>query len=1051
MSNFYLKPRKSQWPTRMIFVSTLLAAMLTSATASQLFAQVRTVSGTVNDASGQPLPGVSVVVKSTSTGAVTDSDGLYAVSVSSGDAVLVFSFIGFRTQEVVVGNKTSINVEMSEDAEQLREVVVTALGIERDTRSLAYATQSIKAKELVEVRDPNNLLNSFQGKIANAVVTQGSGGPGSGARIVLRGNRSIQGNNNALIVVDGIPINNNTFSVPSNDFGAVAGSDGAANINPDDIESLTVLRGASAAALYGSQAGNGVIVITTKKGKRSGLGVTINTGITAEQAFALPRFQNAYGQGSGGILNPTAGDSWGASLSGQSYTNYLGEQRSYSPQEDNVKDFFRTGVTLNNSIGISGGNEKMQTYLSYTNNRVQGIIEKNDLIRHTFNLRLSNQVTSKFSTDAKITYIVQDIENKPRTGEENAPVIDIYQIPRNVSIDDARRFEAISGEGVPTPTPWPSTVSSIYQNPYWMINRTSINESRNRLIGFLSARYQLTDWLNVTGRASIDRSFDNNTEQYSEGTILYTNAGGGGTYAKQYITNTQRWFDVMLQGSNKISSDLSVDYRIGTIFQDNLTESDRVSSNGLNVTNQFSLEFLTNPAFTSDFLQTRINSTFGQASLSYKDALFVEGTVRTDWDSRLPSPYSFTYYSAGVSAVLSELMQLPSAISFLKLSANYAQVGNGGGAQLRFNTYQYSPGAGNGFIFRSTRQAIPDLKPEIVSNTELGIESRFFSERLGLSIIYYNSNSENQLLVVPLPAPTGFQSRYINAGNIRNRGVELVLSATPIKVGDFQWDVTYNLGINRNKVIELDENLKQVELGGGFARSATPIVREGGSFGELIAFKWARNDQGQFLVNANGLPISTVTQESIGNFNPDATMGLTNSFSYGPFSLRVLIDGRVGGTIVSGTEMNLAFSGITEATEENREGGWNLGGVNASGQPVGATVTAQQFWQTASGKRNGTGEFFAYDATSFRVRELSLGYEIPVPSGWPIRSARLSFVARNVMWLYRGKSKLDIPGLARRTMWFDPDMSLGNGNFQGVEYGTLPATRSIGFNLGVTF
>jgi len=1032
-------------------VSTFVAVMLTSVTAFQLFAQVRTVSGTINDASGSPLPGVSVVVKSTSVGTVTDSNGSYSVSVSSENAVLVFSFIGFVTQEVQVGSRTSINVTMSEDVSELQEVVVTALGIERDTRSLAYATQSINTRELVEVRDPNNLLNSFQGKIANAVVTEGSGGPGSGARIVLRGNRSIQNNNNALIVVDGIPINNNTFSVPSNDFGAVAGSDGAANINPDDIESLTVLRGASAAALYGSQAGNGVIVITTKKGKRSGLGVTINSGITAERAFALPNFQNTYGQGSGGTLNPTAGDSWGARMSGQTYTNYLGEQRSYNSQEDNVTDFFRTGVTLNNSIGISGGNEKMQTYLSYTNNRVQGIIEKNDLMRHTFNVRLSNQITSKFSTDAKVTYIVQDIENKPRTGEENAPVIDIYQMPRNVSIDDAKRYEQVNAVGVPTPTPWPSTVSSIYQNPYWMLNRTSINESRNRLIGFLSAKYQITDWLNITGRASIDRSFDRNTEQYSEGTILYTNAGGGGTYAKQYITYTQRWFDVMLQGNNKITNDISIDYRIGTIFQDNLTESDRVSSNGLNVTNKFSLEFLTNPAFNSDYFQTRINSTFGQASLSYKDALFAEGTVRTDWDSRLPSPYTYTYYSAGVSAVLSELVQLPAAISFLKLNANYAQVGNGGIVQARFNTYQYSPGAGNGFIFRGTTQAIPDLKPEIVSNTELGIETRFFSDKLGFSFIYYNSNSENQLLRIPLPAPSGFQFQYINAGQIRNRGVEVVLSATPVKAGKFQWDIAYNLGINRNKVVELDENLKQVELSGGFARSATPIVREGGSFGDLIAFKWSRNAQGQFIVDANGLPVATVSQENIGNFNPKATMGLTNSISYGPLSLRVLIDGRVGGTMVSGTEMNLAFSGITEATEANREGGWNLGGVNASGQPVNATITAQQFWQTASGKRNGTGEFVAYDATSFRVRELSIGYEIPVPSVWPIRSARLSFVARNVMCLYRSKSKLDVSGLARRTMWFDPDMSLGNGNFQGVEYGTLPATRSVGFNLGVTF
>ena len=371
-------------------------------------------------------------------------EGKYALSSPGENDILVFSFIGYATQEIAVGSRSVIDVTLAEDATQLTEVVVTALGIPRESKTLVYATQQVKPAQLTEVRDANNVLNSLQGKVANAVITQASGGPGSGARIVLRGNRSIQGDNNALIVVDGVPITNGTNGTITSDFGGLQGTDGASNINPDDIESMTILRGASAAALYGSQAGNGVILITTKKGTKDKVSVTINSGVVSEKAFVLPDFQNTYGQGNSGVLNGKSGESWGAKMDGQSFTAYNGEQRSYSAQPDNVKDFFRTGVSWNNSIGVSGGSEKMQTYLSYTNNNVKGILPRNGLNRNTFNLRLSNQISSKFSTDAKITYISQQIDSKYETGESAlSPPTSIYQIPRNVSLDDAKNFETI--------------------------------------------------------------------------------------------------------------------------------------------------------------------------------------------------------------------------------------------------------------------------------------------------------------------------------------------------------------------------------------------------------------------------------------------------------------------------------------------------------------------------------------------------------------------------------------------------------------------------------
>lgn len=1043
-----------------------LIVLLLLASAS---AMAQTVTGTVtSDVDGSPIPGVSVLVKSTTTGTTTGTDGKYTINVPDANSVIVVSFIGFASQEIPVGNRTVIDVKLAEDITQLSEVVVTALGIARETKTLVYATQSVKASQLTEVRDANNILNSLQGKVANAQITQGSGGVGSGARIVLRGNRSIQGSNNALIVVDGVPINNSTTNGSAgSDFGSVQGTDGASNINPDDIESMTILRGASAASLYGSQAANGVIVITTKKGAKDKVSVTVNSGVTAEKVFSLSKLQDEYGQGNGGAINPASGESWGAKMSGQAYTNYLGESRTYSAQPDNVKDFFRTGLGLNNSIGVSGGSDKMQTYMSYTNNKVQGIVPKNDMTRHTINLRLSNQISKKFSTDAKVTYISQDIKNRPRTGEENAPVSNIYQIPRNVSIDDAKNSEFINNVGVPVPTAWPSTLSSIYQNPYWLINRSAIDETRDRIMGFLSAKYQITDWLSVQGRANLDRTIDQGSTQYSQGTILYS--APGGTISKYRVENSQKWFDAMLEGNNSIGDNLKIQYRVGTILQDSRYDQINNSSSGLNVTNKFSLNFATTPQFGQDASRVQTQSVFGQVNLAFKEAIFLDASLRQDWASTLPSPYGFTYPSVGVSAILNDLMTIPDAISFLKLSASYAVVGNGGQFAARNNVYNYGQGAGAGFISRSSTKAIPNLKPELTHSLEFGLEAKFLENRLGFALSYYKTNSKNQLLKVNLPVATGFSDQYINAGDIQNQGIELTVSGSPLDASSkLKWDVQFNLGMNRNKIVKLSDDLKITYLAGGFGRSGTPVVQEGGSYGDLLAFKWQKDDKGNYVVNASGLPVPTTAQELVGSFNPKAILGLTNSFSYGRFSLRVLVDGRAGGIIISGSEMNLAFSGIPEVTAQNREGEWNLGGHLSTpvtvtnqdgsttttwpeGPAVDATITAQQFWQTASGKRYGNGEFFAYDATNFRVRELSLGYDIPVPSSFFIKSAKLSFVARNLFFLYRGSSLMSIPGIGKRKMDFDPDMALGNGNYQGVQYFTLPSTQSIGFNVRLTF
>jgi TonB-linked SusC/RagA family outer membrane protein len=1049
--------------TKMLFLS-LVAFLCVAA------AQGQTITGKVtDDSTHSPLVSATVSIKGGRVSVSTDASGAFSIP-AQGKVTLVVSSIGFRTREISAQpGGTPLAITLPADTRVLGEVVVTALGIARQSKTLVYATQTVPVSQLTEARDPNNVMNSLQGKVANLEITQGSGGPGSGSRFVLRGNKSIQGDNNALIVVDGVPLNNFTVNYTggpigpsstngitgngsaSNDFGSVQGSDGASNLNPDDIESMNVLRGAAAAALYGPQAQNGVIVITTKKGRAGTSSVSVNSGVDVQRAFALPDFQNSYGQGNEGVLGDSVGASWGAKMTGQSYTNYFGKPDTYSAQPNNVKDFFRTGVGLNNSVAFSSGSTGAMTYVSYTNNYIQGIVPKNDLLRHTVTVRESNQIGKKFSTDARITYISQKINNQPRTGEENAPVIDVYQTPRNISKSLSQQSEAFDALGIPYPTFWASTNSGIYMNPYWMINRTAINSNRDRLLANLTAKWQITPWLSIKGDANLDKSFDRIETIRSQGTILWATQAGG-FYEKTNAVNTQKWFDAILEGTNNLSTDLKLNYHVGAIYQDLSQDYTFNAADGLTVPNKFSINYASNPQMTNSYVETQTQAIFGQANLSWKDAIFIDGSYRNDWASPLPKPYTFHYPSIGASVILSNLMTLPQSISFLKASANWAQVGNSGQAQILTSTYNYNTGSGNGLVSRSQIFPLPNLKPELTRSLEFGIDMKFINDRYGFTVNYYNSHSRNQLMAIPLPVASGYSLRYINAGDIRNRGLEVVLNAGIVKSHEFTWDLAANFSLNRNKIISLDPNLKSIPLGGGFGRSATPYVKQDSSYGDLYANKWQRDAQGRFVVDANGKPVPTADQQYIGNFNPSYLVGLTNTFTYKRFNLRVLVDGRLGGIIVSGTEMNLAFSGITKATEKYREGGWVLNAVDATGHQNTKAISAQDFWQSASYQRYGNAEFFAYSASALRLRELTLGYEIPLPSSQHvIKSAHLNLVARNLFWIYRGSSILDIPGLGKRKMWMDPDMSLGSANYQGIEYGALPSTRSLGFNLRVNF
>lgn len=1004
------------------------------------------INGLVTDEAGNPLSGASVKIKGTENGVSTSVDGRFTITSEKSKVTLVVSFVGYTSREVEVAGG-NIQVRLTRTEALSEEVVVTALGIKRQSRSLVYATQSVKTGEITEIRDANNFVNSLQGKVANAFIVQGSGGPGSGSRIVLRGNKSIQQSNTALIVVDGIPIINVTNNGASSDYGYFQGPDGASNINPDDIESLSVLRGASAAALYGSQAGNGVLVINTKKGG-TGLRVSVNSGFTYENAFSLPKFQNTYGQGSGGKINTTVGDSWGAEMKGETYTNSWGNADNYTAQPNNVKDFFRNGSSTNNYISIANGTEKSQSYFSYTSVLTQGIVPMNNLTGHNFNFRINNQLSKKLSTDFKINYINQRVDKMPRVGLGNTIAGNIFQIPRSMKTSQAEDFQTTNAEGLTVPINFPATLASIYQNPYWTLNNTTVNSSRERVGGFLALKYDLTDWLNINGRANLDQFNDFIKYSFMEGTILLAPSGTGGDYVESRLKATQQWYDVILSGKNSIGNNFKVAYNAGAIFRDYSYSINNVYANGLFVPNNFSMKYAKSLSSSPSSGGNQTQSLFAQANLAYKNAVYLDLSVRNDWDSRLSSPYSYAYYSVGLSAVLSDLLKLPDYIYFLKASVNYAEVGNGGQEQIRFATYNYVQGAGNGQIYRSSVYPIENLKPEIVKNTEATIEAQFLKGRFGFSATYYKSNSFNQLISLSVPVATGYASSYMNAGNIQNSGWEFTLTGAPVKSKHFSWNIAANLSFNSNKVIRLTDDIKTIYISGSSIQ-----VTAGGHYGDLYAYTWKRNEKGEFMVNNAGLPIKSTNVEYIGNFNPKALIGLTNTFQYKNFSFRFLIDGRIGGTIISSDEMNFAFSGLPDFTTNYRDGGLTLNGVNANGEKVNTSITAQQFWQSSAvtGKTYGTGEFFAYDGTSIRARELSLSYNIPVKKLSFLKNASISLVGRNLFWIYRGTSMLNIPGMEKRKMWFDPDMTMNNGNAQGLQGGTLPATRSYGVNLKLVF
>lgn len=983
----------------------------------------------------KPLLGVTVLNLSTQLAEHTDQEGNFSIRAAVGDR-LKFSLIGYKSAELPVTAAGLLTVGLAQENFTIDEVVVTALGIKRETRGLTYATQQLSGSAVNDARDNSgNIMSSLTGKVAGAVITTAASGPGASARVVLRGNKSISGNNNALIVVDGVPYDNSSAQQATGTTYNYGTSDGAANINPDDVESINVLKGPSAAALYGSRAANGAILITTKQGKSGRYTIDYNGSAFFDQVNLLTEFQNTYGRGNGGVSGTNIGESWGPKA--QTYKN-------------NVKDFYENSATFNNSISTYGGTEKLQGYVSYANNKIGGIIQGNSLKRNSLNLRVNTELIPKLKTDVKLNYVNQQIDNRPRLGDMGIPV-EAYIIPRDMDKNELMDYETIDpNTGQPLRKYWSG--SAIYDNPYWSINRTSVNEVRDRITALGSATYQLRDWISIMGRYSFDKYIDNTDGSFFASTVSVGDVRKGGKYYETNARYQESNLDFLINGKNPLTEHIAITYNLGASTLRRKYSSFQNMANGLSIPNEFSLKMATTPEFLAIAgYERRLNSVYASTQLSFDNTIFLDMTARNDWTSTLKAPHSYFYPSVGMSAIFNELLQMPAWVNFGKIRASYTQVSNDADPYLLRQLYSFGLGAGNGFISRSPIKAIPDLKPELTKSFEAGLDMKFFGNRLGFDLTLYKSNTVNQLLFLGLPMASGYSRQYINAGDIENRGLELQLMATPIKSEHFSWETTLNFASNTNKIIALHDKTKRANITDN-NRYATVVVNEGEKYGDLYGYAWKRDPQrGKFVVDGSGLPVVEANQK-LGNFNPKALLGWSNSFSYKGFTLNTLVDARIGGEIVSGTSAYLAAFGVADYTSMYREGGLVLDAVDANGAANTQAITAQQLWTRVSQNgRDGWGEFFTYDMTNVRLRELSITYRLDLKNTSVFKNAGLSLTGRNLFFIYRGKSKLDIPGIGKTKKPIDPEAALGAGNYQGVEVGLPPSVRTFGLNLKLTF
>lgn len=993
-----------------------------------------TVRGRVVDVSGEPLIGATIREKGGTRGTVTDIEGNFILSVPD-SAVLQVSFVGYESIEVSVGGRKTLEIQLRENTVMLDNVIITALGLEKKEASLAYSIQKVKGEELTRMKEVN-MITALAGKAAGVQINKNSSGIGGSAKVSLRGIRSASGDNQPLYVIDGVPMLNIGTEQAYSAIGGTAnagnrdGGDGISNLNPEDVESISILKGAPAAALYGSQAANGVILITTKKGNTAGQrNIHFSTGLTFDKAFSLPKMQNCYGVSD-------VVDSWG--------------EKAYLPTSNELNDFFRTGLTSITSVSVNYGNEKIQTYFSYANTTGRGIVDKNQLTKHNINLReTAVMFNQRLKLDGNVNVMRQIVKNKPVSGGFYMnPLVGLYRFPRGEDLSYYKdNYEIYDPERKLGIQNWHTFTEDFEQNPYWIQNRIQSKETRMRSIISLSANLRINSWLTVQARGSVDYISDKMRQKFYASTAPAL-CGANGRYIEMDYQETLIYGDVMAMGKRKWE-DFALDVAIGGSINDKNVNSTRYDSKNasLKYANVFNLAniVMNGSASIDQKIDSRrqLQSVFGTAQVGYQDKVFLDLTARNDWASTLAytshEKSGFFYPSAGLSFLIDKWIQLPEWISFAKLRGTYSKVGND---IPQFITNSVSHITAGGELQANDAAPFKEMEPEMTHSVEVGTEWRFFQSRLGFNLTYYRTNTHNQFFKLPALAGDMYAYRYVNAGDIQNRGWELTVDATPVLTPDFTWKTSLNFSSNRNKIKELHEELKELVYGpSSFSSSYAMKLVKGGSIGDIYGKAFVRDAEGNIVYQTEGdhkgLPAVEGEGNTIkvGNANPRFIMGWNHTFSYKGFSLYFLLDWRYGGKILSQTQAEMDLYGVSQVTALARDRGY----VTLEGQQID---NVKGFYKNIVGGRAGVTEYYMYDATNLRLREVSLNYTFPkkwMQKTKVLKDLQLAFVARNLCFLYKKAP-------------FDPDLVLSTGNDnQGIEVFGIPTTRSLGFTVKCEF
>ncbi len=986
------------------------------------------IQGIVKDATGQPIIGVSVLVKGTSRGTQTDINGKFAIDANIGD-VLVFGYIGYNKQEVTISSQAPLNIVLVENSNQLTEVVVTALGVKKSEKSLVYANQVVGGSELNDVKN-DNLMNSLNGKVAGVDISPSSSGVGGSVKVILRGSKNAFGTNQPLYVIDGIPITNtsNMNGQPNGTYGGSPdGGDGISNLNPDDIESLTVLEGAAAAALYGSQAANGVILITTKKGKAGKSEINFSSSYTNDAISYKPQFQNEYGVTPGGNQN------WGAKLSTPSTA-------------DNLAAFFVHGNNYTNSFNLSSGTEQAQTYFSYANTSANGVQPTNDLRRNNFTFRETGHfLNNKLTVDVNTNYINQKVNNTPGEGLYFNTLTGLYLFPAGVDINQYK-----TNYGVPQPGTnglltqnWIAN-EDVQQNPWWILYKNPNVSTRNRFLINSSVKYEVADWLNIQARGNVDRVTDITELDLYAGTNPVLVQGSNGQYQHSEQTLTQTYADVIANFKVPMKSQFKIDGLVGgSITDDNTIGTFENPGLGLYIPNVFTQQNVvtngTSNVVTTSPNHSQIQSIFGSLNLSYKNWAYLTVTERNDWSSALAytNNESYSYPSVGLSLILSDMFTLPKFVSYAKIRGSYAEVATSVPEYVAGGGVNYAR-SGGGVNF-NTVAPNPILKPTNTKSDEAGVDLRLFNNALTFAFTWYKSNSYNQYLQYTPSPSSGYSVGYLNAGNIQNTGVEIKLGYDVLKGKTFGWNTSFNFSTNKNTIVQLDPSHpnEQLVLTGAGNNAYESVLQKGGSFDDIYGVKYARDAAGQIMVGTGNVPINNGNFVKVGNPTPNFQLGWNNSFNYKKFTLEFLIDGKFGGQVLSMTQMMMDSYGTSLVTGQARDaGGVTVNAVDPSGTAV--TKVDAQTWYQGIGGRSGIAEPYMVSATVVRLRSASLGYNFPVANSF-VKNLRLSIIGSNLLYIYKKAP-------------YDPEITMSTGiGLAGVDVFNQPTTRRLGAQLNVSF